>query len=228
MSTLLALETSGRETTAAVLHHGAILFADGFTSGRRETGPLFSLVRSALDSLENAASPAAPLTGLVVGTGPGSYNGLRAGLALAAGLGLALGVPVGGWSSLLGLPLGRWLVCGDARGGQWFQAVVADGVFLEEPHLLAKADAAEHATDRAREFGAALAWVGEEPPSAHWEALSPRAENLARVAAQWLAEQPASLPREAWPPAGPLYLKEPCITVAKAPATQAPLGNPAK
>jgi tRNA threonylcarbamoyl adenosine modification protein YeaZ len=38
---------------------------------------------------------------IVAGTGPGSFTGLRVGLALATGMGLGLGVPVVGVSSLL-------------------------------------------------------------------------------------------------------------------------------
>jgi len=38
---------------------------------------------------------------IVAGTGPGSFTGLRAGLALATGMGLGLGVPVVGVSSLV-------------------------------------------------------------------------------------------------------------------------------
>ena len=46
------------------------------------------------------------LTGIVVGTGPGSFTGMRLGLAAARGLALALDLPVAGVSTLDALAAG--------------------------------------------------------------------------------------------------------------------------
>jgi len=71
---------------------------------------------------------------IVVGCGPGSFTGLRIGIATARGLALALGVPCAGSSTLAALAAGTpgALALIDARRGELFvldaggHAVVAD------------------------------------------------------------------------------------------------------
>jgi len=56
--------------------------------------------------LREAGMKPSALEGLVVGTGPGSFTGLRLGLAAARGLAFALDVPVAGVSTLEALAAG--------------------------------------------------------------------------------------------------------------------------
>jgi tRNA threonylcarbamoyladenosine biosynthesis protein TsaB len=82
-----------------------------------------------LDALLAAADvERSAVEGLVVGTGPGSYTGLRMGLVTARALALALGVPVAGVSTLdalaRGAPNARPLI--DGRRGEVF--ALEDGV----------------------------------------------------------------------------------------------------
>lgn len=78
---------------------------------------------------------------IAVTTGPGSFTGLRIGLSVARGLGLALGLPVLGISSLLALSLshdGAIVLIVDAKRGQAYrQTFRAPGAPQSPPELVA-------------------------------------------------------------------------------------------
>jgi tRNA threonylcarbamoyladenosine biosynthesis protein TsaB len=83
---------------------------------------------------------------LCVGLGPGSYNGLRAGIAAARGFATALNLPLRGIPSPLSLPgpaSGFWAL-GDARGGHYWVACVQGDAFLESPRLITPQDVLAH------------------------------------------------------------------------------------
>jgi tRNA threonylcarbamoyladenosine biosynthesis protein TsaB len=129
MSTLV-IENSASEGSVALVSSEGKVEQDAHFSGPRGRG-------SALfDALATVVSASSAIDRVLVGTGPGSYNGLRAAIAAAWGLGQARGIPVRGVSSLLGYDAPAYCVVGDARAGQWFVAEVADGVFLRSPELI--------------------------------------------------------------------------------------------
>jgi len=91
--------------------------------------------------LERNALAYGALGRLAVTTGPGSFTGLRIGLAAAKGLGLALGVPVLGIPSLWALSLAGpgepFSVLLDARRGEaYLQHFAGPGRPLSPPALL--------------------------------------------------------------------------------------------
>ena len=92
---VLAFDTATDLATSALLEDGRVL------------GERVGIPRGVLDDvhalLEDAARTPDDLGALVVGTGPGSFTSTRIGLAVARGLGLALGIPGAGVSTLAAL-----------------------------------------------------------------------------------------------------------------------------
>lgn len=79
---------------------------------------------------------------VAVTTGPGTFTGVRIGLAMARGLGLALGIPVCGIDSLSAiaeneLNSGSLLVAADARKGEVYAALLENGQLIRPPQVIA-------------------------------------------------------------------------------------------
>lgn len=110
--TILAFDTASSVATCALVSDGALL-------GERRTAAR-SLLADVDELLRESGLEPADLTGLVVGTGPGSFTSIRMGLAAARGLGLALELPAAGVSSLLAFSGGQPVI--DAKRGEVFVA----------------------------------------------------------------------------------------------------------
>lgn len=144
---ILALDSSSPVASVALLsgteRGPEILFREDTPHARSDSSALFI-------ALERAVNACGAPESLCVGLGPGSYNGLRAGIAAARAFATALGVPLHAIPSPLALPgpdSGFWAV-GDARGGHCWIACVREGAFLEEPRLLSPEETITHAATR--------------------------------------------------------------------------------
>ncbi|MHC3454000.1 tRNA (adenosine(37)-N6)-threonylcarbamoyltransferase complex dimerization subunit type 1 TsaB [Streptomyces prasinus] len=207
---LLALDTATPAVTVA-LHDGDDVIASSSQVDARRHG---ELLLPAVDRvLAEAGSKVDALTGIVVGTGPGPYTGLRVGLVTADAFGLALGVPVYGVCTLDGLAYaadleGPFVVATDARRKEVYWARYADSrTRLTDPAVDRPADIADRVAGLPAVGAGALLYPEAFPEAGEPEYVSAAA--LARLAAERLAagvELPA--PR-------PLYLRRPDAQVPK-------------
>lgn len=132
MSLVLGLDTATDDTSVAVLREGEALFEEsrGPVSGRPLHGPAL------LEMLESAVAEAGgwgEVGTIAVGTGPGSFTGLRVGIATARALARSTSARLSGVCTLDALATGvgnalanrddRILCALDARRGQIFGAV---------------------------------------------------------------------------------------------------------
>jgi tRNA threonylcarbamoyl adenosine modification protein YeaZ len=160
--------------------------------------------------LGQAGLAPADLGRVVAVVGPGSFTGIRAGLAAARGLGLALGIPVVGVTTLEALAAeardlapGRAVVAVlDARRDEVYaQAFTADGAPASPPALLTRAAAAKLAAGHdAVLIGSGAALVAEHLPDAKIAGPQPQAAIttiLAIGAARAVPDRPP----------GPLYIR---------------------
>lgn len=132
-TTILAIDTAGRAAQAGVFRGGRALAAECLPMVRGQAEHLLPLVERVMA----AAGTEFSALGLVAVTvGPGSFTGLRVGLAAARGFEIALGCPLAGVSSLSAWAMGtrpglaaddRILVLLDSRRGGDAFAQVFDG-----------------------------------------------------------------------------------------------------
>ena len=126
MSCLLAIELSTPRGNIAVTRDGEVVFEQDFTSHRSHNSMLYAPLAAALEVA------GADLEKIVIGTGPGSYTGVRISIAAAHGVALSRGVPVVGWPSITALSdAAEHLVIGDARRGKFYVATVRNGRLVD-------------------------------------------------------------------------------------------------
>ena len=111
---ILAFDTATDTATSALVDDGEVL-AERASVARTLLSDVDALLRQ-------AGAHAGDIEALAVGTGPGSFTGTRIGLAVARGLGLSLGVPAAGVSTLDAMATGApgATPVGDARRGEVF------------------------------------------------------------------------------------------------------------
>lgn len=102
---LLAIDTStSRAVLALGTADGTLLAADTWPAGHRHVEELLPRLDALLDGRGWDRRALAGVAGIVVGTGPGAFTGLRVGLATAKALAVAFGRPlvaVGSGAALL-------------------------------------------------------------------------------------------------------------------------------
>jgi tRNA threonylcarbamoyladenosine biosynthesis protein TsaB len=200
---VLVIDTALDACTAAVFEDGRALGVRSEVMARGHSERLGGFVR---DAVGQAVGGFEALDRIGVTVGPGSFTGLRVGLAFAQGLGAALGLPVVGVSTLAALASsadgghGATAAVIDARRGQVYLQLFQDGGSASEPEALSLEDAVARLEGQLwRITGSGAVLVGGEPSMQ-------TAPDPAALAALTAALDPATSPPR------PLYLRAPDAT----------------
>ena len=126
---ILAVDASTSVSSVALVSGGKAIAEISVNSPRGRGGRIF-------EALQEVVQMSTSLDRIVVGVGPGTYNGIRSAIAACWGIATAREVPLVGVSSLLALDEGRYQAVGDARREQFYFATVSSGRFEDEPRLL--------------------------------------------------------------------------------------------
>lgn len=169
---ILAFDTATDVATSALVWDGEVL------------GELASQPRTVLEDvdalLRRGGVRDSQVEGIVVGTGPGSFTGLRMGLAAARALSFALEIPLAGVSTLDVLAAGApgAVPVIDARRREVFST----GPRVVEPHQLELEQGAVCVGDGAVRYRAVFEAAGAEVPPDEDERHLPRARFHAELA----------------------------------------------
>ncbi|MGX6602787.1 tRNA (adenosine(37)-N6)-threonylcarbamoyltransferase complex dimerization subunit type 1 TsaB [Micromonosporaceae bacterium Da 78-11] len=207
---VLALDTATPASTAALVE----VTADGLkgVAERRTVDPRAhgeKLAPEIAAALAEAGVRPRDLGAIVAGLGPGPFTGLRVGLATAASMAQALGIPTYGVCSLDGLGRaagpGRVLIATDARRREVYYATYLDGERVSGPEVAKPAHVAPllaGQVDRAAGEGALKYGDLFGVPVEEHLLYPPGAALVALAAARIRAAAPSE-------PLTPLYLRRP-------------------
>lgn len=205
---LIAIDTALDACSVAIVS-GAEIIAETEVIGRGHAERLMAMIEAVMTK---AGSRFSDLDRIAVTVGPGSFTGIRVGLATARGLALAAAKPLVGVLTLDAMahaapatdrPL---LVVLDARRGETYaRAYAADGEPLGEPQVLTLAAAAAVATQLGADlYGSAAGLIVAAAPDARLKSLGqPAYPEIAAVAALGARATPGAVPPK------PLYLRAP-------------------
>ena len=125
---ILAFETSAKAGSVALLENGRLLAENYQNTGLTHSQTLMVMAE---DMLKAAGKTVADLTAVAVAEGPGSFTGVRIGVAAAKGMSWGAQLPCCGVSTLeaMAKTLGAWdgfvCACMDARRSQVYNALFA-------------------------------------------------------------------------------------------------------
>lgn len=219
---LLALDTGSPAVSVAAGAPGRPA-AERSIEIRRSSESLLALVD---ECLEEIGAGMADLAGVVALRGPGSFTGLRVGLATVLGFHQALGVPAAAIPTLEVLAFhgaraagpGRLAAAVDALRGEWFVQLFDAAPdrapeARDEPRVVGPAELAALAPDAVVGFGVSRladdpAWTGARGGARLVEATALAADALRLAALRAPTWDAADLVH-------PLYLRPPAVTPPK-------------
>lgn len=224
----LAIDTATENLSLALARDDGLLAEDGIDAGRKHLELLLPHIVRLLGRLDLKFDD---LDSIIVGTGPGTFSGLRVGIATARGLAQALEIPIQGASTLEALARGIAAAATtgprvilpviDAKRGQVFSRVFRidppasleclSGIECLDPEGLADFAAAHSDTAALAGGNGARAYHGVLSRSVELELL-PEADDHNRVRAANLlamACEPPGTKMEDLCGVVPVYVREP-------------------
>ena len=194
----LAFDTATGVATSALVREGEVL-------GERSSRAV-RVLADAEELLEQAGAKPRELSRLVVGTGPGSFTGVRMGLAAARGLAFALDLPLAGVSTLAALAAGApgALPVVDAGRREVF-TLVEGAPAVVAPDELRVPPGTTCVGDGAVRYREALEALGAKIPPRDSELHLPRARFHAELAHEFVDPETVE----------PLYLRLPDVEQAR-------------
>jgi tRNA threonylcarbamoyladenosine biosynthesis protein TsaB len=206
--TVLSIEISTPHGQVAVVRGDDVLYSAEFASQRSHNAQLFSPLREALAAAGDA------LDLIVVGTGPGSYTGVRIAIAAAQGISLSRGAPVVGLPSILVPEAANgttsFCIVGDARRDSYYTARIENGSLRDGIQLLPYAELSAWLHQQAT-----LPIFTFEPRVAEIDGIrftTPSAIQLAHMSARL---SPTDITSQTAAPIEPIYLRDAFITTPK-------------
>lgn len=216
---ILSLDTAMAACSAAVIDSdGTLPLAAAFVA--MERGHAEALPPMVAEVMKASGLDISQIDRIAVTTGPGTFTGVRIGLAFARGLGLARGIPVIGIDSLTAIAanetrLAPLLVVADARNDEVYAACFdADRRLIAAPQVTTVAGAAALAPAGVQVLGTAARMVvaasGRDDLTISAAGDLPIAAQFARLA---VLAVPGDMP-------SPLYLRAPDAKPQVAPLRQ--------
>lgn len=198
---VLGFDTCLAACSAAVIDGGRVLAARSEAMARGHQERLAPLVA---EVMAEAGLGFDRLDRIGVTVGPGSFTGLRVGIAFAKGLSTALGVPAVGVGALEALaaasPTGLAVAAIDARRGQVYFQAFRNAVPLMEPEALGVSEASARLA--ALESEGPVAILGSAAGLLTAQAADVREAPIPADIARLASARPAN-------PLQPLYLRPP-------------------
>lgn len=210
----IAIETSATWGSVALARGAEVVRTEEFEASRRPSELLMEPLSRILDLVGDSRVDL-----VVVGTGPGSYNGARVGIAAGQGIGVVHQCPTVGISSLEGLPTvragGRCVALGDARRGTFYTIDLSKGRLMGAP-VLSEHLQFEERVRLAVECGRGLVTLDEVSRLGLSEyQVLPEFPSAAFLLESWLGRESGEREELARVPPQPFYLRPPHITQPK-------------
>jgi len=152
MSVVIGFDTATDDTAVAAVREGELLFAASAGPGDDRRPAHATRLLAEVEEAAAAAGGWDSVGRIAVGVGPGSFTGLRIGVATAKALAQSLGIELAGVGTLAALARGAASAAGgrlllaalDARRGELFAALYdAEGEEVWEPFVVTPGELAE-------------------------------------------------------------------------------------